>query len=322
MSTAPPVAAWTSALAATWIRAPHADDDKYTRGVLGVRTGSPQYPGAAVLGVEAAWRTGVGMVRYVGPDALSGRVLDGRPETVLGGGRVHAWLVGSGMDASTRADTETEALFDILQGDAPVVVDAGALDLVVPRPGIPAVTAPLVLTPHSREFARLERSAGLPPRALGDESARTAAARALAAQLGHTVLLKGATTIVAAPDGWCVTVRAATPWLATAGTGDVLGGVLGALAAGRAADGALTAGDLAAIAATAALVHGLAGRMAAGLAPCKQAGGKEPGRPITALDVAHALPEAVASVLSGPPLPPLQAHPPSVPPELATPPGH
>ncbi|MDQ2670862.1 MAG: NAD(P)H-hydrate dehydratase, partial [Gemmatimonadota bacterium] len=78
------------------IRAPRVGDDKYTRGVVGMRTGSDAYPGAAVLGVEAAWRTGIGMVRYVGPDRAALLVLQRRPETVLGEGRVQAWVIGSG----------------------------------------------------------------------------------------------------------------------------------------------------------------------------------------------------------------------------------
>lgn len=291
MSTPEGVGEWTPALAARHIRLPREGDDKYTRGVLGVRSGSVQYPGAAVLGVEAAWRTGVGMVRYLGPDAVGARVLDIRPETVLGAGRVQAWLVGSGVDAATRGDTETTALRDLLQGAVPVVVDAGALDLAMPG------GAPLLLTPHDREFARLEARIRLKPLGAVGPAPRIAATRVLAERIGQVVLRKGATTIVAAPDGWCVTVRAATPWLATAGTGDVLGGVLGALVAGRAADGPVAPRELAALAATGALLHGMAGRIAVGLPPWAQGVTEAPGRPVTALDVAHALPEAVASVL-------------------------
>lgn len=300
------VTAWTAAHAAPALRVPHAGDDKYSRGVLGVRTGSTAYPGAAVLGVEAAWRTGIGMVRYVGPERVASRVLDLRPETVPGDGRVQAWLCGSGMDAAARTPAETAALRALLSGEAPVVVDAGALDLVVPAsapgsaPGsVPGRrTAPCVLTPHDREFARLQRALGLDPGAAPEAGAelaeRVAQTRALAAALGQTVLRKGATTIVASPDGGCATVAAATPWLATAGTGDVLGGVIGALVAGAAARGALSHGALRALAATGALVHGTAGRIAAGLEPLASPG--EGGRPITALDVACALPRAVASI--------------------------
>jgi NAD(P)H-hydrate repair Nnr-like enzyme with NAD(P)H-hydrate dehydratase domain len=94
---------WTAEDAAEWISAPGAGDDKYTRGVLGVVTGSQDYPGAAVLGVEAAHRTGVGMVRFTGPRALRQAVLARRPETVTVSGRVQAWLIGSGIDQNRRS---------------------------------------------------------------------------------------------------------------------------------------------------------------------------------------------------------------------------
>lgn len=138
------------------LRAPGPRDDKYTRGVVGMRTGSTRFPGAAVLGVEAAWRAGAGMVRYHGPDLPRGLVLQRRPETVVSDGRVEAWVIGSGTDATDRADDEREALLRLLGGSAPVVVDAGALDLVGEH------AAPLVLTPHAGELARLRAAHGLP----------------------------------------------------------------------------------------------------------------------------------------------------------------
>ena len=295
---------WTAAHAAASFHVPQHGDDKYSRGVLGVRTGSIAYPGAAVLGVEAAWRTGLGMVRYVGPEVVGACVLTARPETVLGEGRVQAWLVGSGTDASSRGRAETQAIAALLEGTLPVVVDAGALDLVVGSVG----GAPLVLTPHDREFARLEEAAGISSAPATPLAVRIAATRALADRLGHVVLRKGAATIVAAPGGWCATVNAGTPWLATAGTGDVLGGVIGALVAAHAArDASGVADDLGALAASGAWVHGVAGRIAAGLAPeapdtdtDTRAGTNDAawGIPITALDVAHALPAAVASVIA------------------------
>lgn len=325
---------WTAAHAATSFRVPQLGDDKYSRGVLGVRTGSLAYPGAAVLGVEAAWRTGLGMVRYVGPEVVGARVLTLRPETVLGEGRVQAWLIGSGTDAAHRGRAETQMIAGLLDGAVPVIVDAGALDLVAGTRG----GAPLVLTPHDREFARLEAMVGISSSQPGDLAPRIAATRTLARRLGHVVLRKGSTTIVAAPSGWCVTVSAGTPWLATAGTGDVLGGVIGALVAahtahdpdslrgglgeprergGVAAFEAPAALDsLAALAATGAWLHGVAGRIAAGLVPVPASGrvagaaahraaaegvaaaDAASGRPITALDVAHALPAAVASALA------------------------
>lgn len=283
---------WTAEHAAGVLRMPTASDDKYSRGVLGVRTGSERYPGAAVLGVEAAHRTGLGMVRYLGPERPTALVLARRPETVTADGRVQAWLIGSGTDASERRAAETRALRDLLAGEVPVVVDAGAIDLVADAPGCAPWRAPVVVTPHDRELARLRDAAGLAAVDLTEPGVdRTAAAVDTARALGVTVLLKGARTVVATPAGVVRTVTSPTPWLATAGTGDVLGGILGALVAGAA--GAAEAGEeasaldveaLGALAATAALVHG----RAAAAASAARAGG-----PITALDVA----EAVASVI-------------------------
>ena len=123
---------WTVQDAAAHLRRPTAADDKYSRGVLGMRTGSEQYPGAAVLGVEAAHRTGVGMVRYLGPERASALVLARRPETVTESGRVQAWLIGSGTDPATRTAADTAALSAVLAGERPVVVDAeSGADVVV-----------------------------------------------------------------------------------------------------------------------------------------------------------------------------------------------
>ncbi len=280
---------WTAEQAAGVLRMPTASDDKYSRGVLGVRTGSDRYPGAAVLGVEAAHRTGLGMVRYLGDERPTALVLARRPETVTADGRVQAWLIGSGTDASERSAADTAALRELLAGSMPVVVDAGALDLV------PGAVAPVVVTPHDRELARLREAAGLPEISLtGPGADREGAAVDTAAALGVTVLLKGSRTVVATPAGRVRTVVSPTAWLAAAGTGDVLGGILGALVAGAAgaveadagADGsaALDADTLGALAATAAYVHG----HAAAAASAARSGG-----PITALDVA----ESVASVI-------------------------
>ncbi|WP_439591469.1 ADP-dependent NAD(P)H-hydrate dehydratase [Microbacterium sp.] len=279
-------ATWSARDVAGVLRRPTATDDKYSRGVLGVRTGSVEYPGAAVLGVEAAWRTGLGMVRYLG--TARDAVLARRPETVAAEGRVQAWLIGSGTNAATRPHEETTALRGILSGDLPVVVDAGALDLA------PDGRAPIVVTPHDREHDRLRTDLGLG--AVRGDRAQGAVETARA--LGNVVLLKGSVTIVADPGGGVLRVGAATPWLATAGTGDVLAGVLGALLAGAPAGA-----DLAPIAASAAWLHGRAGALASSAhAPARSlsaARADTAGGPITALDVAEALPRAVAEVLAG-----------------------
>lgn len=277
----PDVRHWRHDDTARFLRVPGADDDKYSRGVVGLRTGSSAYPGAAVLGVEAAWRAGAGFVRYIGEGRAADAVIARRPETVVSshaaGARVGAWVIGSGTDAASRSRDEERELRDLLDGPAPVVVDAGALDLA------PGSRAPLVLTPHRREFERLQDQLG----SAADDDRASAVAR-VAAELGATVLLKGAQTLIADADGAVIRVEAGTGWLATAGTGDVLGGVLGALLAGN-ADAAT-----AEVAAAAAWLHGHAGRIASGVSA--QGGG--PGHPIVALDVAEALPRAIADVIA------------------------
>ncbi len=284
------VRTWTRVDAARAVRRPTADDDKYSRGVLGMRTGSAAYPGAAVLGVEAAWRTGLGMVRYLGPERPTALVLARRPETVTVDGRVQAWVIGSGTDAAVRTPADTGALRAVLSDTDPVVVDAGALDLAA------EATAPRILTPHDREHARLRAALGLGHTPVD----RVAAARETAEATGAVVLLKGAVTVVAAPDGWAATVDSGTPWLATAGTGDVLAGVIGALVAGAMARGEhADAASLAALAASGAWLHGRAGRIAAAGASVAAAPSSPPfgDGPVTALDVAAALPRAVAETL-------------------------
>ena len=272
--------AWSADDARAWIAVPEADSDKYARGVLGVVTGSARYPGAAVLGVDAAARCGVGMVRYIGDERASDFVLHRRPEVVTAPGRVQAWLLGSGMDAETRGDEATARLRDAVQQTVPAVIDAGALDLVGEAAG------PVVVTPHFRELARV-----LASRDLDCSAAEIAASAApwavLAARtLQATVLLKGNTTHVASPDGEAFAVQLAPAWLATAGSGDVLGGILGALVATHAdAIEREGHGALVRLGATAAAIHGLAAERASG------------GGPIVALDVAEAVPATIAALL-------------------------
>ncbi|WOF22172.1 NAD(P)H-hydrate dehydratase [Microbacterium betulae] len=319
---------WTARDAAGVLRTPTARDHKYSRGVVVLRTGSSAYPGAAVLSAEGAWRAGVGMVRWDGPSEVAGLVLQRRPETVIGPGRADAWVVGSGVDARTRGEAETRRLRSFLrEGAHPTVLDAGALDLAAEAAG------PIVVTPHEDELREVRIPLGfgiddveddpLAPRLHGPFRERLLVVRETAVALGGVVLLKGSSTIVATPGGWWTAVRAGTPWLSTAGTGDVLAGAMGAVLAGAAA-GARVAGrrldaeELGPIAATAAWLHGTAGRIAAGQATEDVAGtdirgadraagprgavadapAAASGRPITALDVAAALPAAFAAAFS------------------------
>lgn len=245
--------------AADWTTAPTGESTKYRRGVLGVATGSAAYPGAAVLGVDAAVHTGVGMVRYVGPDRATDHVLSRRPEAVAGVGRVQAWLVGSGISASSLDDlddTTADAFRHASDDGVPVVVDAGAIPLVDLGPLA-------VLTPHAGELATLLRV----DRDEVEADPRGSALRA-AERTGSVVLLKGADTHVVTPDGSVrLVASSATPWLAAAGAGDVLGGVLGALVATRAGSAAVGPEELAHLAAAAAVVHGTAARRASGGGP-------------------------------------------------------
>ncbi|HWH98067.1 MAG TPA: ADP/ATP-dependent (S)-NAD(P)H-hydrate dehydratase [Pseudolysinimonas sp.] len=255
--------------AAAWIAVPGDDDDKYSRGVVGFVTGSARYPGAAVLGVEAALRTGVGMVRYLGPGRATRLVLQRRPEAVTTDGRVQAWVLGSGQDPRERDELTRLQLEKALGQGVPVVFDAGALDLWSRG------TGPRVLTPHAGELARLLGVAK--GEVLAD---RATAARRAAATTGAAVLLKGAESLVASPGGELLRVSNATPWLATAGAGDALAGILGALVATHA-----DAADLAPVAAAAAWIHGEAARRASA------------GGPFTVLDLCLALPGVVRDLV-------------------------
>jgi hydroxyethylthiazole kinase-like uncharacterized protein yjeF len=272
--------AWTERSSAECIAVPGAHDDKYSRGVLGVVTGSPEFPGAAVLGVEAAVRTGIGMVRYLGAGRPTRLVLQARPEVVTMTGRVQAWLIGSGMDAAKRSESARRLLEHAVTDAVPLVIDAGALDLVG------EVSAPAVLTPHAGELVTVLKAAGIEVdrAAVQDDPAHWASVAA--DETGLVVLLKGRTTFICAPareGGERVTarVRAASSWAATAGSGDVLGGVIGALVATHAAEIAEDARRMVAYAATGAFVHAAAAEQAS------------QGGPIAALDIAHAVPGVV-----------------------------
>jgi hydroxyethylthiazole kinase-like uncharacterized protein yjeF len=273
---------WTAEDASEWLSEPGASDDKYRRGVLGVITGSPDYPGAAVLGVEAAHRTGVGMVRFTGPRAVRQAVISARPETVGVGGRVQAWLLGSGMDSSHRSFLLAGELQHALASGEPTVLDAGGLDLVGSH------TAPTVITPHSRELANLLNERDVLTSVEEVDADPAAWAERAANHLQVAVLLKGSVTHVCDPAGTRLTVTAATHWLASAGTGDVLGGVIGALAATHHDRLASDATAITYLSATAAYIHGEAAR---------RASAAWDGGPVTALDVAQAIPPVIGALL-------------------------
>lgn len=254
---------------------PGPSDHKYSRGVVSIDAGSEQFPGAAVLSVSGAARSGAGMVRYRGPQAVLDLVLQRRPEVVGAEGRHQAAVIGSGLSPDDpRCRAGVLELMDP-EGARTGVLDAGALGAI--RPG-DRFGADTVLTPHSGEAAKLAETLDI----AADQPA-PALASALAEATGATVLLKGAVTVVAdgAAPRTLFSQADATPWLATAGAGDVLGGIVGTL---------LAAGlPGARAAALGALIHGRAAQVAsrAGTAP------------LVALDIAEALPEALAAILVG-----------------------
>ncbi len=239
---------------------PDPQAQKYTRGVVGLRAGSVTYPGAGVLCVAGAASGLCGMVRYVA--GARDEVIAAHPDVVTETGRVQAWTVGSGggpdvatMLAEARAD------------GVPIVVDADALGNVDGPLGVPAV-----LTPHAGELSRMT---GVDRAAI--EAAPLRHAREAARRYDAVVLLKGRRTVVARPDGLVRITTTGVPWLATAGAGDVLAGLIGALlAAGLEPFDAASVGSW---------LHGAAATYAS------------QGGPLTAPDVARAIPAVVRDLL-------------------------
>ncbi|QIK65426.1 NAD(P)H-hydrate dehydratase [Nocardioides sp. HDW12B] len=268
----PPVAP-IEALQATDVRdllpVPSPSAHKYTRGVVGVRAGSDRYRGAGVLSVAGAASGLAGMVRFVPAGAGGGQgpgVVDlvqaAHPEIVVGEGRVQAWVVGSGG-----GEDAAEQLREACRDGVPVVVDADALAEVSGPLGVPAV-----LTPHAGELARM---LGVERQEV--EADQLAHARQAAERYDAVVLLKNRHTLAAHPDGRVRVTTVGPPWLATAGAGDVLGGLVGALlAAGLSPLDAASVGSW---------LHGAAAAFA----------GR--GGPLTASDVARAIPDVCARLL-------------------------
>lgn len=197
---------------------PSATDDKYSRGVLGVDTGSDAYPGAAVLSTLGAVYSGVGMVRFLGPDRAADKVLDRMPSVTFGSGRVNANLVGCGW---SDADANRDRLAARVADDVPMVVDADAISLL--PTDLPDGS---LLTPHAGELAKL-----LDVERAEVEGDPIGSATQAAQRFGATVLLKGATNYCLAPSGEVLIAVAGPAWTAQAGSGDSLAGVCGTLLA-------------------------------------------------------------------------------------------
>ncbi|MFC6884304.1 MULTISPECIES: NAD(P)H-hydrate dehydratase [Actinomadura] len=264
---------------------PGAESDKYRRGVAGIVAGGDAFTGAAVLSVGGAVHGGAGMVRFASvahpvelvrqrwPEAVATVIDPGADRPLEGVGRVQAWVVGPGLGTGEAAE---RLLAEVLGSELPALVDADGLTVLARRRDLLRRAAPTVLTPHAGELSRLTGAARDEIEARRLEHVRRAAA-----ELSATVLLKGSTTLIAEEDRPVRVNPTGTPRLATAGTGDVLSGLIGALLAGGMA--ALDA------AAAGAYLHGLAARLAS-----DPAGDGE--SPISAFDVITALPAAFRAI--------------------------
>lgn len=273
---------WTARDAAKCIITPSDLDHKYSRGVLGVITGSARFPGAAVLSTAAASATGVGMIRFHSSSGLAHLVLHSTPSVVVQPGKVTAWLVGSGIESKKYADITTwlrHRWFKLttLQS-VPTVLDAGALHLAG------SLEQPTLITPHSGELSKLLISRGVQvtPEAIEGDPKKWV--QIAAETLGVTVLLKGSTTYVS-NDSVLIQLPVATPWLATAGTGDVLAGIIGALIATNTIEILNDYNHLAAVAATGAFIHARAADVASS------------GGPINAESIVEYIPRVITQLI-------------------------
>ncbi|WP_394968755.1 NAD(P)H-hydrate dehydratase [Scardovia wiggsiae] len=322
---------------------PGSGDSKYTRGVVGLITGSDKYPGAAVLGVTAAAKAGAGYIRYMGTEYTQQLVLQSRPEPVMGispGSHIDAWVIGSGMaDTGSASVGEArhemaEAVLDACAGAGGSgtgtsgygVVDAGALPYFAQAavryavPGAGSVRN-AVVTPHAGEAVSMLEIFGYDADRTEVEGDPEKYAVLLAQKLGCGVVLKGSPTVIFSPDAPYPVCLSATHWLATAGTGDVLAGIMGTFLAQNSE--AISKGEkgIQTVAAAAVFIHSLAAGLASeddlsverlfsgdmqklrgDIRQDKQ--GRESGQsaqeghPITAMDVCTQIPSAVGLVLS------------------------
>jgi len=219
---------------------PTVEGHKYLRGHAVVASGPEDATGAARLAARGALRMGAGLVTVASPrsaltvnaahlTAIMLREADGPRglEALLADTRKNAFLIGPGHGVGE--ETRAMVLTAIRAGPA-MVLDADALTSFAETPerlfeAVRARRSPVVMTPHEGEFARLFGTVR--------GASKVERARAAAAVSGATVVLKGPDTVIAAPDGSAAIDTNGTPWLATAGSGDVLAGmVLGLLAQG------------------------------------------------------------------------------------------
>ena len=321
---------------ARYLLKPEADSHKYSRGVVRIIAGSQRFPGAGLLCVAGASHSGVGMIRLNAPERVENLVLAAHPQIVPDGpaltGTCDALVLGPGLDAQ-KADWD--ALAQLLE-NTPAVIDASALEpvCVLIKEGKLRLRAHHILTPHEGELARClnlfagtdtDKTTGEIARKLADKAnkplgkfafeissalqRRIQGAQQLAALTGACVLAKGNRTVVVDAEAQVYLLPAATPWLATAGSGDVLAGLMGGLLALNVRAGVGHVGTTVASAAAlapeiaqlAARLHALAGQLAAeatGPKTTYATGPKSAGavvaHPITAPEIAAAIPNAWA----------------------------
>lgn len=274
---------WKSKDAARCIIIPSELDHKYSRGTLGMITGSAQYPGAAVLTTSAATATGLGALRFHSSSGLAHLVLHQSPEVLVQPGPVTAWLAGSGINSKRFSDITTwlrHRWFVLLDRQSvPTLLDAGALHLAG------SLEQPTLITPHSGELSKLLAQRGVIASAELIESNPSEWAMKASELLAVTVLLKGSKTVVA-QDQYLIELPVATPWLATAGSGDVLAGIIGALMATNYIEILNDSKRLADVAATGAFIHNRAALIASN------------GAPISASSIISAIPKAIGKILA------------------------
>lgn len=264
------------------IQIPTDLDNKYSRGVLGVITGSAQYPGAAVLTCSAASAAGLGMLRFNSSSGLAHLVLHTNPEVVVQPGKVTAWLLGSGIAAKKYGNFSTwlrHRWFKLAKlQTVPTILDAGALYLAGKLP------QPTLITPHFGELATLLQSRGVSTSAEAIEGDPKKWVRIAADSLNVIVLLKGSKTYVADAKR-IIELPTATPWLATAGSGDVLAGIIGALVATNEIEILNNPSKLADIAAAGAYIHAQAASAASH------------GGPITATHIVREIQSVISKLI-------------------------
>ena len=273
---------WTTKDSKRQIVIPSELDHKYSRGTLGVITGSAQFPGAAVLTSKAAIATGLGVLRFHSSSGLAHLVLHAAPEALVQPGKVDAWLAGSGVSDKKYSDYTTwlrHRWFKLLSAQSvPTILDAGALNWAG------KLSQPTLITPHAGELSRLLTKRGVAVSSEAIEADPKKWSMVAAEKLSATVLLKGSTTYIAQKD-FLIELPKATPWLATAGSGDVLAGIIGALLATNYIEILNDENNLARVAATGALIHNNSALLAS------------MGSPISATSIIDFIPEAIRKIL-------------------------